>query len=320
MNTALGFGYVALIVYLANLVILGTFRVDVLRWMLLGLCLLLGMVGLSVLQEASSALALLTSATVVLGAITAAIFTLHAPTRQQLRRWLPARATYQPDSIIHTTAIVFMLFQVLFTLAIFQLSGGQAGLAAALAENPPTVADALFSGGVYTLLALGGVGFYLRRSLPETLQRLGLDGLTPTAALVAVGAGLLMQLGSLLFTALWVSVTPPDVLAEQQAAGNAIALASIGSLWAILATAGAAAIGEEILFRGALQPVFGLTLTTLMFTFVHTQYLGSPALLYIGIMGALLGWLRLRYGTIAAIIAHFLFNLISLQIASLGVT
>lgn len=319
MNTALGFGYAALIIYLANLVMQGGFRVEVLRWMLLGLCLLLGMIGLTVLQEAGSVIALLTSITIVLGAVTAGMFTLHAPTRQQLRRWLPAHVTYQPDSIMHTAAIVFILFQVLFTLAIFQLSGGQAGLAEMLADNPPTVGDAIFSGGVYTLLALGGVGFYLRRSLPETIQRLGLDRLSPTAALVAVGAALLMQVASMAFTAVWVSVTPPDVVAQQQAAGNAIALASVGSLWTILITAGAAAIGEEILFRGALQPVFGLALTTLMFTFVHTQYLGSPALLFIALMGAALGWLRIKYGTIAAIIAHFLFNLISLQIASLGV-
>jgi len=318
MNTALGFGYVALIVYLANLVLLGAFRVDIVRWMLMGLCLLIGLIGLNTLQASDGAAGLLMSVTIVLGAVTGSLFVLSPSTREQLRRWLPRSASYQPDSIVHTAAVVLILFQVLFTLAIFQLSGGQVGLAAMLEENPPSAADAVFSGGVYTLLALGGVGLYLRRSLPETLDRLGLNRLTLTAALLAVSAALLMQLTSVIFTAIWVSVTPPELVAQQQAAGNAFALASAASFGSILITAAASAVGEEILFRGALQPVFGLPLTTIMFTLVHTQYLGSPALLYIGLMGAGLGWLRLRYGTSAAILAHFVFNLISLQIAGLG--
>lgn len=320
MNTALGFGYAALIVYLANLALLGSFRMEIVRWMLLGLCLFLGLVGLSLLQNELNLLSVLTSLTVLSGAITAALFVLHAPTRQQLRRWLPANTLYQPDSIVHTTAIVFILFQVLFSLAIFHLSGGQVGLAATLEQNPPTPADALFSGGIFTLLALGGVGFYLRRNLPETLERLGLTPPPLAISLIAIGTGIAMQVGSLAFTAIWVSLTPPEVLAEQQAAGNLIALASASHLGAIFITAAASSIGEEILFRGALQPVFGITLTTLMFTFVHTQYLGSPALLFIAILSAALGWLRLRYGTTSAIIAHFVFNFTSLLMVGMGVS
>lgn len=320
MNTALGFGYAALIVYLANLALLGSLRAEIVRWMLLGLCLFLGLVGLSLLQDSLTLLTVFTSLTILLGAVTAGLFAAHAPTRQQLRRWLPSNATYQPDSVVHTTAVVLILSQVLFSLAIFQLSGGQAGLAATLEQNPPTAADALFSGGIFALLALGGVGFYLRRNLPQTLERLGLTAPSLATSLIAIVAGMVMQAASLAFTAIWVSVTPPDMLAEQQAAGNLIALASAGSLWSILITAAASSIGEEILFRGALQPVFGLPLTTLMFTFVHTQYLGSPALLFIAILGAALGWMRQRYGTSSAIIAHFVFNLISLLMAGMGVS
>jgi membrane protease YdiL (CAAX protease family) len=75
------------------------------------------------------------------------------------------------------------------------------------------------------------------------------------------------------------------------------------------------AIGEEVFFRGALQPIFGNVLTTIIFTALHTQYTLTPATILIVATSLALGWLRSRYSTSASIIAHFVYNFIQLAIA-----
>jgi len=75
-----------------------------------------------------------------------------------------------------------------------------------------------------------------------------------------------------------------------------------------LIVAGGAAIGEEIAFRGALQPVFGLWPTALFFALVHIQYTLTPAALIIFGVALGLGWLRRRYNTTTSIVAHFLYD------------
>lgn len=69
-------------------------------------------------------------------------------------------------------------------------------------------------------------------------------------------------------------------------------------------------IGEEVFFRGALQPRFGIVLTSLLFTFLHAQYGFTWVLLGVFGMSVVFGLLRQRYGTVAAIVAHAAYNLI----------
>jgi uncharacterized protein len=79
-----------------------------------------------------------------------------------------------------------------------------------------------------------------------------------------------------------------------------------------------AGIGEELLFRGALQPRFGLGITTLLFTVGHVQYELSPALLSVFVIGLVLGIIRQRYNTTVAIIIHAAYNAIGVLLAPLG--
>lgn len=69
-----------------------------------------------------------------------------------------------------------------------------------------------------------------------------------------------------------------------------------------------AGIGEEVLFRGALQPRFGIALTTMLWVLLHTQYELTWVMLGLVLMGIMLGWIRNRYGTVAAIITHATYN------------
>jgi membrane protease YdiL (CAAX protease family) len=78
------------------------------------------------------------------------------------------------------------------------------------------------------------------------------------------------------------------------------------------------ALGEEVFFRGALQPVFGLGLTSVFFALLHTQYTLTPASAGIFLVSLGMGWLRQRYSTTAAIFAHFAYNFIQLALVALA--
>ena len=65
-------------------------------------------------------------------------------------------------------------------------------------------------------------------------------------------------------------------IAENVGRINDQALANIGGLGAAAVAAILLGIGEEVLFRGAIQPRYGVFLTALAFAALHTQY-GFPA-------------------------------------------
>ena len=73
----------------------------------------------------------------------------------------------------------------------------------------------------------------------------------------------------------------------------------------------------EFLFRGAIQPKFGIVLTTALFTAAHVQYGLTPATLQIVIMSLLLGWLRRRHNTSVCILLHFLYDALALVVMPL---
>jgi membrane protease YdiL (CAAX protease family) len=75
-------------------------------------------------------------------------------------------------------------------------------------------------------------------------------------------------------------------------------------------------IGEEILFRGAMQPTIGLWITTLIFGLLHIppKLQLWPWTLMAALLGLLFGLLTLWSGNIAgAVLAHFIINMLNLR-------
>lgn len=72
----------------------------------------------------------------------------------------------------------------------------------------------------------------------------------------------------------------------------------------------AAGVGEELLFRGALQPEIGLIPASLVFGALHTGGRGTLAFgCWVAVMGAALGWLAAATGgLLAPIVAHALYD------------
>ena len=102
---------------------------------------------------------------------------------------------------------------------------------------------------------------------------------------------------------------PGDCIAQQEQVSQSLAGGEMGRSWfANLGIALAAGVDEEILFRGAIQPRFGIWISSFLFASFHLQYTchGLPSVgdLQIVVLGVAFGLLRQRGGLLAAIAAH----------------
>jgi uncharacterized protein len=170
-----------------------------------------------------------------------------------------------------------------------------------------------------TMLVLGlvGVGWLSRRSLGSVLDRLAI--VRPTLGQVGIGlaTGLLMVPVVLaleyLLSQLGIKTNADVERLTEQIIGP---LAT--SIPGILTLGLAAALGEETVFRGALQPRFGLIFTALLFALLHSTYGISVATLIVFGVGSVLGLLRMRYNTTTSMVAHAVYNMTLGLVAMLG--
>lgn len=224
---------------------------------------------------------------------------------------------YHANSVVHTLAIILMLFASMNTIGNFILAGGIAGLAEELTDIG--IADLLVNFAMYLVISLLGVGIFVRRTISRVMIRLGFrlpekDKITiwlrnGTKHLIigaVVGFGMFwVQVG---LSVLWQASVSPETLAEQSAAAQAMFAAFSGSLWLGFLLALTAGIGEELLFRGALQPIFGNIIVSIFFVMLHSQYILTPASLIILTVSLVFGFLRSQYTTPSAMMAHFVYN------------
>ena len=85
-------------------------------------------------------------------------------------------------------------------------------------------------------------------------------------------------------------------------------------LFALLVGAGAG-LGEEALFRGAVQPKLGIPATSVLFASMHLQYGPSLLLGYVFLLSIGLGLLRKRVNTTASFLAHTGYNSLGILLA-----
>jgi membrane protease YdiL (CAAX protease family) len=191
----------------------------------------------------------------------------------------------------------------------------QTGAQAGVQSNP---APALWGQNLmFVVLGLVGVGVFARRGLSAALMRLGIVTPTIRQAVVGLVVGLVMV---------------PIVIAAEALASRLGLGASAGverlteqlvgpltqSPAGILTLGLAAALGEETVFRGALQPRFGLVFTSILFALLHSQYGLSFSTVAVFVVGIILGVIRLRANTTTAMITHAVYNMTLGLIAFLG--
>ena len=124
------------------------------------------------------------------------------------------------------------------------------------------------------IVALFGVGFLIRRHGRQLAQRLGLEKPKPIHLLFGVGWIVLLVVLQAIAGAAWALLNPEQ--AELLENVNNLLLADVDTVWEWFLLALAPGIGEELLFRGALQPVLGLGFTAVLFGLVHVQYGYTP--------------------------------------------
>ena len=215
---------------------------------------------------------------------------------------------YDPNKAVHRAAAYLMLLGFMLLLGIMlasELTNANGGSTIALSD---ALIELLGAGALHLAAAFLGVGWVMRRRLADVLGRLclRLPTLREAAISIAVGAGLWMFATA--SVAAWQQSLPADAFQQQTELARQYAQAFSGSLGAALLVAIVPAVSEEILYRGALQPIFGALVTSLFFTAIHLQYGLTPALLILFAVSLGFAWLRWRFHTSAAIIAHAVFN------------
>ncbi|MCI0399650.1 MAG: CPBP family intramembrane metalloprotease, partial [Chloroflexi bacterium] len=130
----------------------------------------------------------------------------------------------------------------------------------------------------------------------------------PTPGQLVAGVRLILLLVVLQGLAgwLWTLLDPEEAAVLDDL--NAVLLGDINTVWDWLLLALATGVGEELLFRGAIQPAFGLGLTAFLFAVAHVQYGLTPVTVFVFILGLILGLVRRRYNTTTAIFIHTGYN------------
>jgi membrane protease YdiL (CAAX protease family) len=218
---------------------------------------------------------------------------------------------FNPASYVHMLALVLMVIVLGTQFVQFIVSGGLEGLAATYEDQGIDLLSLLSNSIPFVVLSFLGVGLGVRRNWRQTLERLGLRQLTIGGFFTSIGLAFALLMGLIIVAAVWTALVPQDVYEEQNQASEAISR-SVTSVGLAFAIAASAAIGEELAFRGALQPVLGLWPTAIIFALMHPQYTLTPAALIILGVALAFGWVRQRYSTTVSILTHFWYNLIQL--------
>ena len=226
---------------------------------------------------------------------------LALPLLRPVRRLFAAVTPIDAASPVDMTGLCLLLALIGF----FVVSLG-------LNPDPPDDASAVGVDGLIVqviaevALAYAAVGWWFYRNAAAATDRLGLWWPSVRGWLVALGcvvlgflvngvAGLLTQ---------WLQ---PDFYADIERVTEEIT-SGVQNPGGALLLGLSAGIGEELLLRGALQPRFGIVLTSIFFALLHTQYGFSLVMVGLFATGVLLGLERKYFGTVAAIATHAIFN------------
>lgn len=329
----IAFAYIIVLVYLSNIEqVTGKTNAGV-RLMQYGIALataLLALSGLSTwLVPADQSIPISSPLALLFGlfagvATVFIIWLIHSPVPHLwLVRWLRMESdhgdySYDSSLSVHRTALILAIFEIIVVFWSYVFSGGLEGVAGNLQSLELAIFDLFLSQGTYVIVALVGVGWTTRRDISDVLSRLGLTTPMVKDALIGIGAGIVFIVILQVSGSIWQASVPPEVLEQQTAASQQMFLLFNSSLFLGFLLALLSGIGEEILFRGALQPIFGLIPTAVFFTLLHVQYTLTPATLILFIIAIGFGLLRQRRNTTTAIFAHITYNFIPFLLYTLS--
>jgi len=246
---------------------------------------------------------------------------------RRVRLFLARYIPIDPDNFVHTVALV-MITALMIIPPVPLLVIGHPPLVDLMA-NPEfaiasmTPADAAKSDAYGLFWTIFGsfiaVGLFVKRSLPETLERLGvvMPTLRSVAFALGVGAALVLVF----------SVVDNAIMAVWEYFGWYVTdadytealFASYLTPVAALVAAVVAGVGEEIAIRGVLQPRFGIAISVLVFAALHAYQYAWDGLLSVLLAGLVFAYLRVRTNTTVCAITHATYDFILFSLIILGI-
>ena len=230
------------------------------------------------------------------------------PLLKPFRRLIARFTPMDPASPIDLCGLAMILAVITFLVIQARLTGpvelgeGESG---ALAGNAAWLILTMLT---FVAVAYASVGYRIYRTGDDATKRLGLT--VPDLKTIGISLAFVIpcfivsMIGSLLTVAF-----QPDIVDNVEETMDQITNGLQNPLGALMIglTAG---IGEEILFRGAVQQRFGIGIAALLWTSLHFQYDFSFILVGLFGVGILLGIMRKYFGTTSAIITHAVYNMI----------
>jgi len=238
-------------------------------------------------------------------AIMATALVAAAVASKPVREWIARFIPIDPDSPVHSLALALAV--ILFGTQVASIAFTDV-LAAEQQAAPLGVVDLLAQEVPFLVMAVAGVGIFMRRNTTQTGDRLGF--VTPAwwhVALAVAAAGVFFAVSNgadSLSHALTPSVAHRVDQTTQHLFGG---LADPAGLIALALIPG---ICEEALFRGALQPRFGVIVTALLFTSIHAEYGLSLDVPTIFLISVGLGLVRKYTNTTTSAACHVAYNLL----------
>jgi len=167
----------------------------------------------------------------------------------------------------------------------------------------------LFAFSVFTIVVFSVIGLLVIVYLQGQSLTLVFAGQAQLSSQIVYGSvyGLMASIGAILLTGL------PSFTQVTRHFRNIFANANLQFIDVVFASI-CAGVGEEILFRGAIQPYLGIWITAIVFVAIHgyLNWKNKPLFKY-GVFMVLLsagfGYLTQLVGLNAAIIAHALFDI-----------
>jgi membrane protease YdiL (CAAX protease family) len=242
----------------------------------------------------------------------------------RVRRWIARATPLNPEAFVHATALALVVGMTGIVLVTLLAQGSLLALldrSQGLRDGDSDVGRGLrlqvYMVAWWVPAAFLAVAFPLKRNLCEARERLGLVWPTTRQVLAAVGLALLLVVVitgiNFGLTKLWEALGWPRT--DTQAVSKVIhfAISPVGALVVGL-TAG---LGEELVFRGVLQPRLGVFFANLLFTAAHGFQYHFEALTGLFLLGLILGLIRKRSNTTTAAIVHGTYDGVLLLLASI---
>ena len=171
---------------------------------------------------------------------------------------------------------------------------------------------------VMLMFSFVGIGFATRRTLKQSILRLNIK--FPNLKYVILGVVAIFLIDYLVWGIMGIfsqsvgGEIAQKTVEESSNVENTVETIryfapSISELALISIVVG---VGEEFLFRGALQPRFGNFYTSLLFASLHFQYLSVIALIEIFFISYVLGIIKEKTNTSTTAISHIIYDFISL--------